>query len=333
MLNKRSKMFNLLSGKLIRYIGIALVSRRHFKNWFSAGVKYFLYKNNILNIKFSTLICRDGFIFQIPIWLYGILINGFYDNLFMKILCKEQMIIAKNSHIPLQELYVSNGVLDALLYGWKYDEKHRYWFKDNIKFKHMYKATPWVFYGLYNLLNVKNKIVIDVGAFVGDSAIYFALRGAKKVIAIEPHPQAYKEMLENIKLNNLENHILAINAGLASKPRKICIESVNILETEYTYHKPGRCKIEVSAITLNELLNILKDKDEVIIKMDCEGCEYDVIINDYAHVKMFKELLLEYHIRNKNMSASKLLAVLSKDFLCKIIKKGKNIGLVYCIKR
>jgi FkbM family methyltransferase len=325
-------MLNLLSGKLIRYLGIILVSRRYFKNWFSAGVKYFLNKNKILNIEFLTLICRDGSIFQIPIWLYGILINGFYDNLLMEILCKEQMIIAKNSIIPLQELYVSNGALDALLHGWKYDKKHSHWFKDNIKFRHMYRATPWVFYGLYNLLNVKNKIVIDVGAFVGDSAIYFALRGAKKIIAIEPHPQAYKEMLENIKLNNLEDRILAINAGLASKPGKICIESVNILETEYTYHKPGRCETEVSAVTLDELLNILKDKDEVIIKMDCEGCEYDVIINDYTHVKMFKELLLEYHIRNKNMSASKVLAVLSKDFSCKIVEKGKTIGLVYCIK-
>jgi len=45
--------------------------------------------------------------------------------------------------------------------------------------------------------------MVDLGAFVDDSAIYFALRGAKRVIAIESHPGAYAKMLENIKLNNL----------------------------------------------------------------------------------------------------------------------------------
>jgi len=34
--------------------------------------------------------------------------------------------------------------------------------------------------GWYEDLNVKGMVVIDVGAYVGDSAIYFTLRGAKK---------------------------------------------------------------------------------------------------------------------------------------------------------
>jgi FkbM family methyltransferase len=40
--------------------------------------------------------------------------------------------------------------------------------------------------------------VIDVGAGVGDTAILFALRGAKKVIALEPFPSLYEEALINI---------------------------------------------------------------------------------------------------------------------------------------
>jgi len=34
----------------------------------------------------------------------------------------------------------------------------------------------------YKFLNVQNKSVLDVGAFVGDSSIYFILKGAKKSI-------------------------------------------------------------------------------------------------------------------------------------------------------
>jgi len=29
--------------------------------------------------------------------------------------------------------------------------------------------------------------------------------------------------------------------------------------------------------------------------MDCEGCEYDVILNDYEHVRLFDEVYFEYH--------------------------------------
>jgi len=48
-------------------------------------------------------------------------------------------------------------------------------------------------------LDVKGKVVIDVGAYIGDSAIYFALKGARKVIALESHPGTFAEMLDNIK--------------------------------------------------------------------------------------------------------------------------------------
>jgi predicted rRNA methylase YqxC with S4 and FtsJ domains len=34
-------------------------------------------------------------------------------------------------------------------------------------------------FGEYRLLDVKNKVVVDVGAAYGDSTMYFLLRGAK----------------------------------------------------------------------------------------------------------------------------------------------------------
>jgi len=102
--------------------------------------------------------------------------------------------------------------------GWAYDPVKRFWFKGNVKFGRMSWPILGVFdYGMYKSLSVKDRVVVDVGAFVGDSAIYFALKGARKVIVIEPHPGAYKEMLDNIRLNNLENIIVPINAYLVSE--------------------------------------------------------------------------------------------------------------------
>ena len=50
-----------------------------------------------------------------------------------------------------------------------------------------------VFLGnIYEYLPVVGKTVIDIGANIADSSIYFAIRGAKKVIALEPFQKTMK---------------------------------------------------------------------------------------------------------------------------------------------
>jgi FkbM family methyltransferase len=177
-------------------------------------------------------------------------------------------------------------------------------------------------YGEYEPLGVEGRVVVDVGAYIGDSAIYFALKGARKVIAIEPHPGAFSEMLDNIKLNNMENVIIPINAGLASKPGKVCVENVDT----------SNCLNAAPAVTLSELIGRFGvDPNDAVIKMDCEGCEFDVILNDYEHVRLFRELILEYHPKHVNKSVDELLNVLSRDYKCDI--KGKDLEIIHCIRK
>ena len=178
-------------------------------------------------------------------------------------------------------------------------------------------------------MNVKDKVVVDVGAYIGDSAIYFALKGAKKVIAIEPHPQAFREMVENVRLNSLEDRILPINAGLASKLGNVCVEEVDIEGTSVKYYRPTNCIGAVPVITLGEVISKhCITGDLAVLKMDCEGCEYDIILNDYNRLSIFKELLFEYHACNVGISVSRLLKKLAKDYNCYVVvKKGKGFWL------
>jgi FkbM family methyltransferase len=197
----------------------------------------------------------------------------------------------------------------------------------------MYWSIFEVFdYGRYKSLNVKDRVVVDVGAFVGDSAIYFALKGARKVIAIEPHPEAYGEMLENIRLNKLEDVIVPINAGLASRHGRIRIESVDIERTAISYHRPRKCGGEITALCLAELISKYGVDSNVVLKLDCEGCEYDIVLNDYEHVKLFDEIILEYHA-NVGGKPGKLLKVLSRDYRCKVVEKDGNIGIIHCVRK
>jgi len=65
--------------------------------------------------------------------------------------------------------------------------------------------------------------VIDVGAYVGDTAIYFLLRGAKHVYAVEPNPTAIRIAMENVRRLGLEGRVTFINAAVGSRIGEITV--------------------------------------------------------------------------------------------------------------
>jgi hypothetical protein len=129
----------------------------------------------------------------------------------------------------------------------------------------------------YGCLPVKNKIVLDVGASIGDSSIYFILRGATKVIALEPDLELYSLAKKNIELNGFTDKIELIRAGCSY-----------IDHDDRVHSKPP-------LMTLQTILDNCSIKPDVL-KMDCEGCEYDVILSSFAHTLLnFSFLEIEYH--------------------------------------
>jgi hypothetical protein len=143
--------------------------------------------------------------------------------------------------IPIHELIVSDeDALTAIRYGWRYNTQGKFWIKNNIRFKHTrYAILSVIEYDFYRYINVLGKTVINVGAYIGATTIYFALKGARRIIAIEPHPGAFLEMVENIKLNGLEDKAILINAGLSAKPGKLYIRDIDIKQTYRTYINPS----------------------------------------------------------------------------------------------
>ena len=176
---------------------------------------------------------------------------------------------------------------------------------DNIKFTYNNKnitleaegLSPdiWSVFGLdeYSFLKVENQIVIDIGANMGDSPIYFALNNAKKVIALEPYPYLYNIALKNIKKNNIDDKITLLNAGYG--------QDSNIkLDPDFENERGGSALkafdngIDIKTLSLNTILNDY-NIDNAVLKMDCEGCEYNLIKEDNNTLKKFKRIQVEYH--------------------------------------
>jgi FkbM family methyltransferase len=150
------------------------------------------------------------------------------------------------------------------------------------------------FSNIYNDLDLGGRIVIDVGAGIGDTPILFAIRGASKVYALEPFPAIHRVARLNITANRI-NNIVLLKAAIGSEDDMICSDlgSPNI----YRIFSPSqKCLEWIRVYSLETLLKEIGVSDGAVLKMDCEGCEYQVLGSASRDVlRTFDQMLIEYH--------------------------------------
>ena len=193
----------------------------------------------------------------------------------------------------------------------------------------------------YSVLNVKGRVVLDIGANIGDSSIYFCLNGAKNVIGLEPFPMNQKIALTNIEKNNLEEKCKVVLAG-CGKSQNIQLENnfKSDVDSVLQNQKSGQV---VSIYSLEQIVEKFKIPNNSVLKIDCEGCEYEAILNSPQWVlKKFDQILIEYHngyldLKRKLEESGFVISVKgpeSTGFIGKYIKKisNKNKKRRYCEK-
>ena len=144
----------------------------------------------------------------------------------------------------------------------------------------------------YSFLNIDNETVVDIGANIGDSPIYFTLNNAKRVISLEPYPYSYNLALKNIETNNYQDRIILLNAGYGED--SILKVNPNFENTTGSDLKSFDEGINIKVFSLKTLLNKF-NIDKAVLKMDCEGCEYNLLKEDNNTLRKFSRIQIEYH--------------------------------------
>ena len=154
---------------------------------------------------------------------------------------------------------------------------------------------------LYSNISVKNKTVIDVGGGVGDSALLFRTLGAKKVIMIEPEPAFFESAKQNIELNkelqNIEIHNLVLSStiGIYMIDHKQSGDLGEINESKEN-------GVPIPKITIDKFLSNYHEQN-FVLKMDCESCEYDVLLPiPEDTLRKFEQIFIEFHNGCLNIS-------------------------------
>lgn len=178
----------------------------------------------------------------------------------------------------------------------------------------------------------KESVVIDIGGQIGVFSIYAALKNKDvKVYSYEPFEENYEILKKNISLNKLQNKIIPIKLGVSGKKERrefiLCDENTG---GHGFYCTDGSKKISINTISLKDIFENNKIKKCDYLKMDCEGAEYEILLN--ASKKLLKKInsiSMEYH---KNGDVDKLKNFLEKNDFKVIIKNDLGEGMLYAEK-
>ena len=268
---------------LIRNARMYIESKEIFRDWHLSTLDYFLSKAGLRDCVrvrcMGKKACVDPVLYRTAVWAYY---NGFIKG----IDCMGNAIALNDTWLSINEFGHAEVSVDGV----------------NMVFL-SFKPTFFDVFVLrdYDVVDYRNRRVVDVGAFVGDSSIYFVKRGATFVYAIEPNNSAYSELILNAEMNGVRDAIKPINMTV------------------------GR-----NGTSLAKLIEDYGIKTD-ILKMDCEGCEYDVVLNPTESINEINEIVMELHKWFGDYH--KVKYVLKKYFDCQAVRTNEEVEILHCIKK
>ena len=229
------------------------------------------------------------------------------------------------------------------------NEDNRIEFKWDNQFIKLYRGSESFFadftgvFGVedYGEMKSEGMTIIDVGANIGDSAIYFYLKGASKIISVEPLKSNYDVLLKNIELNGLGQLVHAIRAG-CGLDGFANIDDTASLDAGFSINPPKEVtnSSKIPVISLKTLVfEYTKPDEKISLKMDCEGCEYNTILREEDSIlRRFSEIVLEYHqghkdIKNRLKSLGFKVRKRRSFTVGDLNHRSKNRGILYATRR
>jgi FkbM family methyltransferase len=157
------------------------------------------------------------------------------------------------------------------------------------------QADPFVYDEMFswnvyqaNKEEYENANILDVGGHYGLFTFLAHTLGAKKIVAIEANPLNYLVYIKNTRDIPGVN---AVNAAVTSE-----YGSLITISNESEKSTVGKGDITVATIRLEDAVQMFPDFEDIILKMDIEGAEYDVLYSTPMHIlRRFKSIAIEMH--------------------------------------
>jgi FkbM family methyltransferase len=138
--------------------------------------------------------------------------------------------------------------------------------------------------------------IVDIGAHVGTFTVWAALRSPRaRILAVEPNPQTFAFLEQNIRDNGLHDRVIAVNAAVGAESGAGTLELVeHSLGTRLA--RSGEGTVKVNVLTVQSLIDAAGLDEVDMLKIDCEGMEYEVFGTlPLDQMARFRVIACEFH--------------------------------------
>ena len=198
--------------------------------------------------------------------------------------------------------------------------------------------------GIYRVVLDQKPVIVDIGANIGIAATYFASQLGLRVYAYELVPEVAQRAQEHVERNDLTALVTVHPAGLAAKAAEIdVVFDSNITGATSMYLNTGasekqttvRCALR-SVVEEFESVFAAHADVPVIVKMDCEGAEYELLeqMERSGLLGRVTGFLMEYHNVSGLKNVSYLEALLTRNgyVVHARVVRGKEYEMIYAFR-
>ena len=186
-------------------------------------------------------------------------------------------------------------------------------------------------YYVKDISYLKDKSIIDVGAFIGDSSIVLSKYTDNKVYAFEPIEYNYNIMLNTINLNNIKN-VEPIRMALGNMDRFIYFNKMNQLVFLTPDNFTESNDMEKDIIKMSTLDKFVHDNNINVglIKTDLEGFEQTFLEGALDTIKKHRPILMIsiYHNYNDFFDIKPMIEELNLGYKFYIYKSNYKYVIV-----
>jgi len=191
------------------------------------------------------------------------------------------------------------------------------------------------------LANINSgSIIIDVGANIGDYTLIASKKvgDSGKIYSFEPYIESFKILEKNLKINNITN-VVPINLGVSKESgnRDLYLQDNFAIGNSIYGERNSKSKIQIKTISLRDIINEYKITKIDFLKLDCEGSEYEILLNlDKISLDKIERIVAEMHPDIEDYKIKDVIDFLNvHKFDVKIIKPTQDdseLVMLYAIR-
>ncbi len=155
-------------------------------------------------------------------------------------------------------------------------------------------------------LDLKGQVAVTIGGHIGIVAVALAKKGAT-VHVFEPFSAFVEYIKKNALANKVGDRIIIHPVGLSDGNRRV--SAINECR-EMASHTHG-CTESIASAELVDAISYLQQRqirDVALLEMNCEGCEYRILTQDFIDLLRPERIHMEFH-----KGASSLVSLLERN--------------------